>query len=309
MGRQKVMEWYRSCNLCARKCKADRSLGQGACKTPIKMEEGVEKLPLARAALHYWEEPCISGENGSGAVFFSGCNLGCVFCQNREISTGVAGKYVSVDRLSEIFLELQDKKANNINLVTAGHVLPLVIKALEKAKKEGLIIPVLYNTSSYETAESVKVLDGLVDIYLPDLKYSSSLLAAKFSGAADYPEVARAAIDEMYRQTGEFVIGEDGLIKKGLVIRHLVLPGCTQDSREVIRYIYERYGDSVMLSIMNQYTPRADIKYNVLRRRVKPSEYNSVIDYAIELGITNAYMQSNESAEESYIPAFDYTGV
>lgn len=302
-------EWLEKCSLCPRNCNADRRKG-GACGTYIRTEDGKIMLPVARAALHFWEEPCISGERGSGAVFFSGCNLGCIFCQNREISSGMSGKYIDVGRLTDIFLELQEQGANNINLVTAGHVLPPVREALIAAKQAGLKIPILYNTSSYEKVETLKALDGLVDIYLPDYKYSSGIFAKSFSFAPNYPEVAAAAIDEMFRQTGPVVLDEEGLIKSGLVIRHLVLPGCTQDSKKVIRYLHEKYGNAVILSIMNQYTPpKNSLHYPVLNRKLKKSEYDSVVEFALSIGVENAYIQSSESASESFIPAFDHTGV
>lgn len=303
-------------------------------------------IRVARAALHFWEEPCISGTAGSGAVFFSGCNLGCVFCQNYEISRGRVGKNITVQRLSDIFLELQDKGANNINLVTAGHFLPMVIDALEDAKNRGLSIPIVYNTSSYERVQAIRDLDGLVDIYLPDLKYVSSRLSGDFSKAPDYFEVASRAIAEMVRQTGEpeFFVkkkaslnqqmslwesedvmdaatynecaddlmseGKEVLMKRGTIVRHLLLPGCTEDSKAVVKYLYETYGDSIFISIMNQYTPMPQVASNpLLSRKVTDDEYNDVLDYAIDLGIENAFMQEGDVAEESFIPDFDCEGV
>ncbi len=303
-------------------------------------------IRVARAALHFWEEPCISGTAGSGAVFFSGCNLGCVFCQNYAISRGHVGKNITVQRLSDIFLELQDKGANNINLVTAGHFLPMVIDALEDAKNRGLSIPIVYNTSSYERVQAIRDLDGLVDIYLPDLKYVSSRLSGDFSKAPDYFEVASKAIEEMVRQTGEpeFFVkkkaslnqqmslwesedvmdaatynecaddlmseGKEVLMKRGTIVRHLLLPGCTEDSKAVVKYLYEAYGDSIFISIMNQYTPMPQVAgHPLLSRKVTDDEYNDVLDYAIDLGIENAFMQEGDVAEESFIPDFDCEGV
>lgn len=303
-------------------------------------------IRVARAALHFWEEPCISGTAGSGAVFFSGCNLGCVFCQNYAISRGHVGKNITVQRLSDIFLELQDKGANNINLVTAGHFLPMVIDALEDAKNRGLSIPIVYNTSSYEKVEAIRDLDGLVDIYLPDLKYVSSRLSGDFSKAPDYFEVASKAIEEMVRQTGEpeFFVkkkaslnqqmslwesedvmdaatynecaddlmseGREVLMKRGTIVRHLLLPGCTEDSKAVVKYLYETYGDSIFISIMNQYTPMPQVAgHPLLSRKVTDDEYNEVLDYAIDSGIENAFMQEGDVAEESFIPDFDCEGV
>ncbi|MDY3990661.1 MAG: radical SAM protein [Lachnospiraceae bacterium] len=303
-------------------------------------------IRVARAALHFWEEPCISGTAGSGAVFFSGCNLGCVFCQNYAISRGHVGKNITVQRLSDIFLELQDKGANNINLVTAGHFLPMVIDALEDAKNRGLSIPIVYNTSSYEKVEAIRDLDGLVDIYLPDLKYVSSRLSGDFSKAPDYFEVASKAIEEMVRQTGEpeFFVkkkaslnqqmslwesedvmdaatynecaddlmneGREVLMKRGTIVRHLLLPGCTEDSKAVVKYLYETYGDSIFISIMNQYTPMPQVsEHPLLSRKVTDDEYNEVLDYAIDSGIENAFMQEGDVAEESFIPDFDCEGL
>ncbi len=303
-------------------------------------------IRVARAALHFWEEPCISGTAGSGAVFFSGCNLGCVFCQNYAISRGHVGKNITVQRLSDIFLELQDKGANNINLVTAGHFLPVVIDALEDAKNRGLSIPIVYNTSSYEKVEAIRDLDGLVDIYLPDLKYVSSRLSGDFSKAPDYFEVASKAIEEMVRQTGEpeFFVkkkaslnqqmslwesedvmdaatynecaddlmseGREVLMKRGTIVRHLLLPGCTEDSKAVVKYLYETYGDSIFISIMNQYTPMPQVAgHPLLSRKVTDDEYNEVLDYAIDSGIENAFMQEGDVAEESFIPNFDCEGL
>lgn len=337
------------CQLCPRKCRADRKMGErGFCGES-------SKIRLARAALHYWEEPCISGKSGSGAVFFTGCSLRCVFCQNTHIARGEIGKEVSQERLSEIFLELQDKGANNINLVTAGHFLPAVIPALKKAKDEGLTIPIVYNTSAYESVESIRALDGLVDIYLPDFKYVSSDLSIRYSHASDYFETAAASIEEMVRQTktpefyrkysrdGESRVwdtrcdegkretlnadqynevcyqqdmeGTEGdeseiLMRRGTIVRHLLLPGCTEDSKRVIKYLLDTYSETIYISIMNQFTPLEDLEaWPELNRRVTEEEYDSIVDYAIEQGIENAFVQDGDVAEESFIPAFDYEGV
>jgi putative pyruvate formate lyase activating enzyme len=268
---------------------------------------------VARAALHYWEEPCISGSEGSGAVFFSGCPLHCVFCQNREIAAGNAGKKISVERLAEIFLELQEKGANNINLVTAGHFAPQVIKALESSKRQGLTLPIVYNTSSYESVDAIKSLEGLVDIYLPDFKYMDETLSRRYSHAPDYSVVAKAAIAEMVRQTGSarFRNGdEEDLMEQGTIVRHLLLPGCGEDSRAVIRYLYETYHDEIYISIMNQFTPVTALSdYPELNRKVTEAEYEEVVDYAIELGVECGFIQEGETAEESFIPEFDCEGV
>lgn len=295
------------CTLCPRKCEADRKNGEkGICGQ-------TNELKVARAALHFWEEPCISGMNGSGTVFFSGCSLHCVFCQNEQIANGTVGKIISVERLTEIFLELERQGANNINLVTPGHFVPQIKEALLAAKQQGLSIPVVYNTSGYETVETLRSLEGLVDIYLPDFKYMSSELAKKYSHAADYPEVAKAAIAEMVRQTGAPVFdgdGEDGLIKRGTIVRHLTLPGCMEDSKEILKYLHDTYGEQIYISIMNQFTPLENVAaYPELNRKITEDEYDELIDFAIDLGIVQGFIQEGETAEESFIPDFDCCGV
>lgn len=295
------------CDLCPRKCLTDRAKGEkGICGQ-------TDKLKVARAALHFWEEPCISGEAGSGAVFFSGCPLHCVFCQNENIANGTVGKEISVERLVDIFLELQEKGANNINLVTPGHFVPQIVKALDQAKKEGLTLPVVYNTSSYENVETIKRLEGYVDIYLPDFKYMSSALSRKYSHAPDYAKVAKEAIAEMVRQTKEaqFVDGdEDNLILKGTIVRHLMLPGCMEDSKRILKYLHETYGNTIYISIMNQFTPLSNLeKYPELNRKINAEEYDALVDYAIDIGIENGFIQEGDTAEESFIPAFDCEGV
>lgn len=295
------------CDLCPRKCLVDRKKGEkGICGQ-------TENLKVARAALHFWEEPCISGDAGSGAVFFSGCPLHCVFCQNENIANGTVGKEISLERLVDIFLELQEKGANNINLVTPGHFVPQIVKALDQAKKEGLTLPVVYNTSSYETVDTIKRLEGYVDIYLPDFKYMSPVLSKKYSHAPDYAEVAKAAIAEMVRQTGKavFVNGdEDNLILRGTIVRHLTLPGCMEDSMQILKYLHETYGDTIYISIMNQFTPLSNLeKYPELNRKITDEEYETLVDYAIEIGIENGFIQEGDTAEESFIPAFDCEGV
>lgn len=295
------------CDLCPRKCLVDRKKGEkGICGQ-------TENLKVARAALHFWEEPCISGDAGSGAVFFSGCPLHCVFCQNENIANGTVGKEISLERLVDIFLELQEKRANNINLVTPGHFVPQIVKALDQARKEGLTLPVVYNTSSYETVDTIKMLEGYVDIYLPDFKYMSQVLSKKYSHAPDYAEVAKAAIAEMVRQTGKAVFvnrDEDNLILRGTIVRHLTLPGCMEDSMQILKYLHETYGDMIYISIMNQFTPLSNLeKYPELNRRITDEEYETLVDYAIEIGIENGFIQEGDTAEESFIPAFDCEGV
>ena len=300
---------FLSCELCPRKCKVNRAVGKtGVCKVDAT-------LKLARAALHFWEETCISGTKGSGAVFFSGCSMHCVFCQNRDIAQGVVGKEISQERLVEIFLELQEKGANNINLVTPGHYVPHIVWAVEQARNQGLRIPIVYNTSSYEKVDTLKQLEGIVDVYLPDFKYWSPELAAKYSNASDYPEVARAAIAEMVRQqpNAVFLYEEEqnvDLIQKGVVVRQLLLPGQLQDAKQIIKYLYETYGNQIYYSLMSQYTPLAYVeKYPELNRKVSRRTYEKYVDYAIEIGVENGYIQEEDVAEESFIPAFNGEGV
>jgi len=256
-----------------------------------------------------WEEPCISGTQGSGTVFFSGCPLRCVYCQNRRIALGDVGKAVTRERLVEIFFELKEKGAHNINLVTPTHYVPQLAWALRTATDQGLALPIVYNTGSYETVETLQLLDGLVDIYLPDCKYYSSELSVKYSHAPDYFDVANAAIAEMLRQVGEPVFDGD-LMKRGVIVRHLLLPAHTRDSKEVIRYLLEQYGNAIYISIMNQYTPMEGMDdYPELQRRVTGREYERVVDYAIELGLENGFIQEGDTASESFIPDFSYEGV
>ena len=290
------------CSLCPRMCNIDRQVTTGYC--------GVKNtLRVARAALHFWEEPCISGEEGSGAVFFTGCNLRCVFCQNYQIARAEQGKEITVERLAEIFLELQEQKANNINLVTATHYVPQVVEALKMAKEKGLYIPVVYNCGGYETVETLKLLDGLVDIYLPDFKYVDSERAKRYSRAEDYPEVAKAALAEMVRQQPEAIFDERGIMTKGVIVRHLMLPGGIKDSKAVVNYLYETYGDQIYISLMNQYTPLPHVAdYPEIDRKLKKFEYDRLVDYAISLGVENGFIQEGETAEESFIPAFTNEG-
>ena len=379
------------CALCPRNCHVDRLKGKtGYCGQSAS-------VTAARAALHFWEEPCISGRAGSGAVFFSGCSVRCIFCQNREIAAGRAGRAVTQERLAEIFLELQEKGANNINLVTPTHFVPQIADALERAKDRGLAVPVVYNTSSYEKVSTLRMLDGLVDIYLPDLKYVSSRLSAALSDAPDYFDIAKDAIEEMVRQAGEPVFisrkGElldaaqmndacmreedaDFLMRRGVIVRHLALPGQAEDSRRVLRYLHETYGNRIYISLMNQYTPMPDMPLRgagapdrkeqgavsqrdagapdrkeqgassqrdadapgreeqgtlkrrgaevsdrkgadapdralpeALSRRLSEEEYEALTDYAVELGIENGFLQEGDTAQESFIPAFDGEGL
>ena len=291
------------CSLCPRMCMADREITTGYC--------GVKNtLRVARAALHFWEEPCISGEEGSGAVFFTGCNLRCVFCQNFQIARAEQGKEITVERLSEIFLELQAQKANNINLVTATHYVPQVVCALKRAKEQGLNIPVVYNCGGYESVETLKMLEGLVDIYLPDFKYVDTERAKRYSRAENYPEVAKTALAEMVRQQPEAQFDDREMMKKGVIVRHLMLPGGIKDSKAVVKYLYETYGDQIYISLMNQYTPLPHVEeYPEINRKVKKFEYDRRVGYAISLGVENGFIQEGETAEESFIPAFTNEGV
>ncbi|MBO5371375.1 MAG: radical SAM protein [Lachnospiraceae bacterium] len=314
---------YENCRLCPRNCGKNRNFGEvGICGR-------TSEIFLARASLHMWEEPCISGKSGSGTVFFSGCSMHCVFCQNGEIANGKVGKRVTTEHLIEIFLKLQEKGANNINLVTADHYVPTVADALAKAKAQGLRLPIVYNTGSYITTDALRCLEGLIDIYLPDFKYYSSKIAQKYAKAKDYPAVAKAAIAEMVRQTGkpifynkednrlltaeeynDFSGNEEILLKKGTIVRHLLLPDCVKDSKDIIRYLLENYGTDIYISILNQYTPvKKFIDYPELNRKITESEYEEVIDFAIAMGIENGFVQEGNTADESFIPAFDYEGI
>lgn len=296
----------RDCTLCPRECHVDRTAGQtGFCGQTAQ-------IMAARAALHFWEEPCLSGTNGSGAVFFSGCNLHCVYCQNYSIAQAQTGKEIETARLSEIFLELQDKKAHNINLVTPTHYVPKIVHALQSAKDNGLTIPVVYNTSGYEKVDTLKCLEGLIDIYLPDLKYYDTALSRRYSHAPDYFEKAAAAIHEMFRQTGKpiFTDGEDSLMLRGVIVRHLLLPGCEKDSRHLLQYLHETYKNDIYVSIMNQYTPMPQTNdIPLLNRKISVEEYERIVDYAISIGIENGFIQEGETASESFIPSFDCEGI
>lgn len=287
------------CHLCPRDCGTDRSAGKkGVCGCDATVR-------VARIALHFWEEPCISNENGSGAVFFSGCSLHCIFCQNRKISGG-AGREMSVTELAAGFLSLQGQGAANINLVTPTHFVPQICEALRLAKRQGLTIPIVYNTSAYEKEKTLEMLCGLVDIYLPDFKYMDAELARRYSHAADYPDVAKAAIDRMVEQVGEPVFDEKGMMKKGVIVRHLALPGHGRDSRAVLDYLWKRYGNRIYVSIMNQYTPPLEeLPYPNLNRKLSEQAYERLVTHAISLGIEQAYIQEGDTAQESFIPEFD----
>ena len=300
----KNMNKYENCLLCPRKCGINRRTGQtGVC--------GVSsEIKVARAALHYWEEPCISGKRGSGAVFFSGCSLHCVFCQNREISDGKEGKVIGKERLSDIFMELAGKGANNINLVTPGQYIPDIVWAVNDAKSRGMKLHIIYNTSGYENVTELKLLEGIVDVYLPDFKYMDSTLSARYSRAKDYPSVAKQALSEMVRQQPDVVIDDaTGLIQKGVIVRQLLLPGHVNDAKAVLKYLYDTYHDHVYISMMSQFTPIALKDYPEINRTVTKREYERLVNYALEIGITNAFIQEGDVAKDSFIPAFDCEGV
>ena len=290
------------CDLCPRRCPVDRQNQTGFCQMPAQ-------LKIARAGLHFWEEPVISGERGSGTVFFSGCNLRCVFCQNHDISTGGNGKFVTVERLREIYHELIAKGAHNINLVTPSHYLTPILESLTPA----LPVPVVWNSNGYESVDQLKKLDGKVNIYLPDLKYSDNSLAAKCSGANDYFETACAAIDEMYRQVGNFEFDDDGMLKRGVIIRHLILPGEIENSLKVIEYVSSRFSPGeVLFGLMRQYIPCGIVsgeKYPELNRQVTDEEYQIVEAALFASGIEDGYVQDESSASKEFIPDFDGSGV
>lgn len=289
----------KSCTLCPRKCRADRSGGKyGFCGAG-------NEVRIARAALHFWEEPCISGESGSGTVFFSNCTMKCLFCQNYEVSTNNLGYTVTIDELADIFIDLQNQGANNINLVTPTHYVPQIISALDKARENGLILPVVYNTGGYEAVETIKMLDGYVDVYMPDFKYYNDDIAVKLSRAPGYSRYAMAAIDEMYKQVGKPVFNDKGIMQKGVLIRHLMLPGFLRDSIKIIDYISEKYGNNVFFSLMSQYTPLRHIgEVESLNHKLDFKYYNFAVDRCVEKGMENVFIQEGEAASESFIPEF-----
>lgn len=288
------------CNICPRQCGVNRKTAKGYCGMPADFR-------LARAGLHFWEEPPISGENGSGTVFFSGCNLGCVYCQNYEISHGDVGKTISRERLCEIFDELKTKGAHNINLVNPTHYADALAEVLRDYKSD---LPVVYNSSGYERVETLKKLEGLVDIYLPDLKYISPVKSLRYSAAEDYFAFASKALIEMKRQCNQNIYDSDGIMQKGMIIRHLILPKNTNQSIEVLRWIGENLGTDTAISLMAQYTPCGEIdEYSELQRKITQREYDKVLTFAEDLGFTNIFTQEPDSADMQFIPDFDLTGV
>ena len=297
-----LADYLKHCTLCPRNCKADRTIKPGFCGCN-------DKIKVALASLHFWEEPCISGTNGSGTVLFSGCQLKCCFCQNYKISAQNFGKEISEERLSEIFLELQEKNAHNINLVSPTPYLPFIIKALDKVKNR-LKIPQLFNSGGYEKVQTLKMLEGYIDVYLPDLKYMDSEVSKKYSCAEDYFEIALVAIKEMFRQTGKISFDDNGIIKKGTIIRHLVLPKRRKDSINIINCIADNFqSDDVYLSLMSQYTPyNFSEDFPELNRRISTFEYNSVIEEAMKRNL-KGFMQEKSSAKEEYTPDFNLAGL
>ncbi len=301
-GAYSLMIEYNSCKLCARECGIDRSGGKrGFCGSD-------DVMTVSRAALHMWEEPIISGSRGSGTIFFSGCSLGCVFCQNREISRGASlGKKITEQELSDIMLKLEKEGAHNINFVTPTHFAPSVKNAIGKARDRGLTIPTVYNTSSYDSVETLKMLDGSIDVYLADFKYYLEKTSVKLASAESYPFAAKAAIEEMVRQAPAPLI-EDGIMKSGVIVRILLLPAHVAEAKLILKYLYDTYGDAIYISLMSQYTPM-DGMQPPLNRRVTRAEYGELCDYASKLGVKNAFIQERESVGQSFIPKFDNTGI
>lgn len=299
-----MLNLLNKCTLCPRNCNINRNNNEvGFCMMG-------KDLYVARASLHFWEEPIISGDKGSGTIFFSGCNLKCVFCQNYQISTNNFGKKISIDRLSEIFLELQEQGAHNINLVTPTPFIPQIIEALKMAKSNGLSIPIVYNSSGYESIDTIKLLDGYIDIYLPDFKYFDNKYALKYSKCHNYFEHASKSLEEMIKQVGRPQFNKDGMLLNGVIVRHMMLPGLLEDSKKIIHYLVDKYNDDIFISIMNQYTPTNKLdEYSEINKIVDKNDYEQLIDYAINLGIKNGFMQEGETQKTSFIPEFDTTGV
>jgi len=303
-NRKYTISYYiKNCTLCPRNCGIDRTKQVGFCGA-------TDKIKLARAALHFWEEPCISGVHGSGTVFFSGCNLACRYCQNHSISTERLGKEITPNRLSQIFLELQDKGAHNINLVTPTPYIPHIIEAIDLVRNK-ICIPFVANMGGYEKPETIEKLKDYIDIFLTDVKYKSPELSARYSQATDYFDYSISSLEKMLTNVGKPKFDQNGIMQKGVIVRHLVLPGCRHDSTRVISALKERFGtESFILSLMSQYTPNGHLSdYPEINRRITTFEYNYVTDYAYNLGFTNAYIQEKSSAKEEYTPPFDLTGV
>lgn len=297
-----MFEMLNNCILCPKKCNVNRNKGKlGFCKSG-------NKIKIAKAYLHKWEEPCITGINGSGTIFFSGCNLRCLYCQNYYISELNNGVEIDIKRFADICLELQKNGASNINLVTPTHYIPLIIEGLKIAKEKGLNIPIVYNSSGYERVETIKLLAGIVDIYLPDFKYYDDLYAEKYSQCHNYFKYASEAIDEMIRQKPKCIFDKDGRMLEGVIIRHLILPDREGDSKKILKYLYDKYQNKVFYSIMNQYTPVRKCKYEELNKQIDSKTYDEIINYAWNLGIRNAFIQEEGTVDESFIPNFDFKG-
>ena len=287
------------CNLCPRNCNVDRDKGElGYCQAPCDMV-------IARYSRHMWEEPVLSGDKGSGTIFFSYCNMRCCFCQNYALSELHKGRVVSIEEFAKITLDLQNSSVYNINLVTPTMFVPNIIKGIQLARDKGLVLPVVYNTSSYESVNTIRKLDGYVDIYLPDLKYYDNELGIKYSNTNNYFYYASRAIDEMVRQVGKFVLDDNGMMIRGVIVRHMVMPGCVEDSKKIIKYLYDTYHDDIMISIMSQYTPVRECQYFELNRKISEDEYTEVVNYAYDLGVRNAFIQEGSSQDQSFIPDFD----
>ena len=290
-------ELFNKCKICPRECMVNRNKKElGYCKAS-------SKLKIGGYPLHMWEEPVLEGNKGSGTIFFSYCNLRCIYCQNYDISIKSQGEEITINRLSDIMIELEDMGASNINLVTPTHYIPLIKKGIIIAKKKGLSIPIVYNTSGYEKVESLKLLEGLIDIYMPDFKYYNNELG-KYSNVKNYFDITSLAIKEMYRQVGKPKYNKEGFLIKGMIVRHLVLPDNYEDSKKIISYLYKEYKNNIIYSIMNQYTPLRITKYPELNKKTNKEEYNKIIDYAYDLGIRNCFIQEEESQSDSFIPNF-----
>ena len=299
----KMLNFLKSCELCPRRCKVDRNVELGFCQAG-------EKIRVALVSLHEWEEPCLSGKSGAGTIFFSNCNLKCVFCQNFKISSENFGKDISVERLTEIFLEQQERGAANIELVTPSHYTPQICLALDAAKKFGLNLPVVWNSNGYELPETLELLKNRVDVFLPDFKYFDSKISNSFSGVKDYFEVASVAVKKMFDLVGEVKFNSQGLLIRGVLVRHLILPNFRSDSMKILDWLYKTFGDKIFISIMNQYTPIFHASdFPQLDRKLTTFEYKSVIRHAEQLGIKNCFIQVGKTASEEFIPNFDFTGV
>lgn len=299
-----ILKQLESCRLCRRNCGVNRLKGEkGYCKAGMDVR-------VARAALHHWEEPCISGKNGSGTIFFSNCNLSCVFCQNHKISQEGTGRDITIEKLSSLFLEQQERGAHNINLVTPTHYIPQIIASLQIAKNKGLKLPILFNTNSYINVDALKLLNGYIDVYLPDLKYFNDKYAVKYSNAPGYFKQAAAAMKEMFSQVGETVLNEEGMITKGMIIRHLMLPGLLFDSKKVIDYIHTTFGNSVYISIMNQYTPLFKAaEHSEINKPLNPAHYDSLVNYCLDIGIVNGFIQESGTSSDKFVPEFNFEGL